>query len=393
MPAGCGIFRQRKVELTFNESLEPHQNRAREEQMALAKSCKHIAPLLVLLSALLLPAALRAASVPATPADLALYKGPDREKILIEGAKKEGQLTVYTSNSVVAGLVSQAFEKKFPFIRVTSWQAESATMLKRVTEENRTGRAFADVVESSPELMGVLHRENMLQEQYSPELAAYPDTSKIRGKSGVVYWANREIYFSLGFNTKWVPVNEAPRVLKDLLEPRFKGNIGISGHSTGARWVGAVLDLAGMEFLERLSRQGVRVFNVAGPAMRALVAAGEIPVTPTLSDSNAIRAKQQGAPVEWRPMEPVMANVGYSGMFRKLPHPHGAVLFLDYLHSKEGQQLAMKAGGVSSPRRDLVSPETNFKKTYLEAKYSLDELENKLGEWDQLLRKLFLRKQ
>jgi iron(III) transport system substrate-binding protein len=361
--------------------------------MILEKACRYFRPVLFLLSALLFPAAIFAASATLTPADMALYKGQDREKMLMEGAKREGQLTVYTSNSVVAGLVSQAFEKKFPFIRVTSWQAESATMLKRISEENRSGRAFADVVESSPELMGVLHRENMLQDQNSPELAAYPDTSKIRGKSGVVYWANREIYFSLGFNTKWIPVNEAPKVLKDLLEPKLKGNIGLSGHSTGARWVGAVLDLAGMEFLERLSRQGVRVFNVAGPAMRALVAAGEVPVTPTLSDSNAIRAKQQGAPVEWRPMEPVMANVGYSGIFRKLPHPHGAVLFLDYLHSKEGQQIAMKAGGISSPRSDLVSPESNFKKTYLEAKYSLDELEKKLGDWDQLLRKLFLRKQ
>jgi ABC-type Fe3+ transport system substrate-binding protein len=92
-------------------------------------------------------------------------------------------------------------------------------------------------------------------------------------------------------------------------------------------------------------------------------------------------------------MEPVMANVGYSGMFKKLPNPHAALLFLDYLHSKEGQQIAMKAGGISSPRSDLVSPESNFKKTYLEAKYSLEELERKLGEWDQLLRKLFLRKQ
>lgn len=361
--------------------------------MRLPESRKYLA-FAFLLSPLVFPlAVLCAASGATSPANLALYKGPDREKILIEGARKEGQLTLYTSNSVVAGLIAQAFEKKFPFVKVTAWQAESATMLKRVSEENRTGRSFADVIESSPEVMGVLHREDILQELYSPELAAYREQSKITGKIGIAYWANREIYFSLGFNTKWVPINEAPRVLKDLLEPKFKGNIGISGHSTGARWVGAVLDLAGMGYLERLSRQGVRVFNVAGPAMRALVAAGEVPITPTLSDSNAIRAKQQGAPVDWRPMEPVMANVGYSGMFRQLPHPHGALLFLDFLHSKEGQQVAMKAGGVSSPRTDLISPESDFKKTYLEAKYSLEDLEKKLGDWDQLLRKLFLRKQ
>jgi iron(III) transport system substrate-binding protein len=325
-------------------------------------------------------------------AELALYKGADREKVLIEGAKSEGQLSLYTSNSVVAGVVAQAFERKFSFLRVSAWTAESPLQLKRVLEENRAARYIADVVESSPESMGVLRRENLLQELYSPELVAYGDESKVKVNSGVVYWANREIYFSLGFNTKMIPPNEAPKVLKDLLEPKFKGNIGISGHSTGARWVGAVLDLAGMDYLERLSRQAVQVHNVAGPAMRALVAAGEIPVTPTISQSNIIRAKRQGAPVDWRPMEPVMAAVGHSAMFKRLPHPHAALLFLDFLHSKEGQQIAMKEG-VSSPRNDLISAETNFKKTYLEAKYSNEELEKKLGEWDAVLRKLFLRRQ
>ena len=361
--------------------------------MVSKKRSKYFAPILSLVGLLLLPTFLWGANRTLTVAELALYKEADRERILVEGAKKDGQLTLYTSNSVVAGPVSQAFEKKYPFIKVLAWQAESPVQLKRILEENRVARYLADVIETSPEAMGVLQRESLLQEQYSPELAAYGDETKVKGKFGIIYWANREIYFSLGFNTKMVPVNEAPKVLKDLLEPKLKGNIGVSGHSTGARWVGAVLDLAGMEFLERLSRQDVRIFNVAGPAMRSLVAAGEIPVTPTISDSNIIRAKRQGAPVEWRPMEPVLANVGYSAMFRRLPHPHAALLFLDYLHSKEGQQIAMQAGGVSSPRKDLVSPETNFKKTYLESKYTLEELEKKLGEWDGILRKLFLRRQ
>ena len=58
-------------------------------------------------------------------ADVALHKGSDREMILMEGAKKVGQLTLYTSNSVVAGVVSQSFEKKYPFVKVSSWTAES----------------------------------------------------------------------------------------------------------------------------------------------------------------------------------------------------------------------------------------------------------------------------
>ena len=76
----------------------------------------------------------------------------------------------------------------------------------------------------------------------------------------------------------------------------------------------------------------------------------------------------------------------------RLPHPHAALLFLDYLHSNEGQQIAMKEG-VSSPRNDLTSQKTKFKKTYLESKYSNEGLETKIGEWDAILRKLFLRRQ
>ena len=193
--------------------------------MSPLRTVEYIAPILMLL----FPAILWGASRTMTVAEIALYKSVDREKILLEGAKNEGQLSIYTSNSVVAGVVAQAFEKKFPFIKVSAWTAKSPMQLKRVLEENRAARYIADVAESSPESMGILRRENLLQEIYSPELAAYGDETKVKGTSGVVYWANREIYFSLGFNTKMIPSNEAPKVLKDLLEPKLKGNIGISG--------------------------------------------------------------------------------------------------------------------------------------------------------------------
>jgi ABC-type Fe3+ transport system substrate-binding protein len=77
---------------------------------------------------------------------------------------------------------------------------------------------------------------------------------------------------------------------------------------------------------------------------------------------------------------------------RQGTHPHAALLFIDYLHSNEGQQFVVK-GGLSSPRNDVESlvPQ-KFKKTYLEAKYSLDEYEKKLEEWEDLIQKLFVKK-
>jgi len=75
--------------------------------------------------------------------------------------------------------------------------------------------------------------------------------------------------------------------------------------------------------------------------------------------------------VDWRPLEPVVTTVAYSGLLAKAPHPHAALLFIDYIHSKEGQQLMMK-GGLWSPREDIGSLTQKFKKSYIDEKYGVE---------------------
>ena len=330
-----------------------------------------------------------AASKPTTVAEIALYQGPDRQQILIEGAKKEAQLMFYNANTWM-DTVAGEFEKKYPFVKVSIWRSEGRDLIKRVMEEYASGRFLADVLESSTG-MELLRQKGFFQEHYSPEMNAYEDDVKAKGKTGVFYWANREIYISLGFNTKVVSTADAPKNYKDLLDPRWKGKISISGGSSGPRWVGHILNIMGRDYLEKLSRQDIKVQNIVPAALANLVISGEVPLSPTIFDSNMYTAKKSGAPVEWRPLDPVLANVGSSGMTTKAPHPHAALLFLDYLHSKEGQQVVMK-GGLSSPREDIGSVEQKFKKNYLEAQYSLEEFEKNYSEWEELMRRLFIRK-
>lgn len=345
----------------------------------------------VSLGVLLLGApSLGAQSKPLSFAELALYKGADREKILLDGAKKEGQLTFYTSNTWVAGPVSQEFEKKYPFIKANVWRSDSKSLLKRLTEEVSAGRFLADVVETSPEYMTLMIQEKMIQEHHSPELGAYDENAKVKGKSGVYAWTNREIYISLGFNTKLIPAAEAPKSMKDLLDPKWKGKMSIAGTTTGTRWIGAVLEAMGHEFLAKLSGQDINVQNMSGAALAGMVASGEVPLSPTIFNSNVFTHKQKGAPVEWRAIDPVIAGVGTSALLMNSPHPHAALLFLDYLHAKEGQQVAMK-GGLSSARNDIGSLEQKFKKIYIESLYPPQELEKKFIEWEDLMRKLFIR--
>lgn len=324
-------------------------------------------------------------------AELAFYKGKDREAILLDGAKKEGQVTFYTSNTWMAGYVSQEFGKKYPFIKTNVWRSDSKELLKRLTDEAAAGRFIADVVETSPDYMALLIPTHMFQELYSPELGPYDNNVKVRGTNGVLHWTSRELYISLGFNTSLIPPAEAPKTMKDLLDPKWKGKMSIAGTTTGTQWIGAVIEAYGREFLEKIAMQDANVQNISGAALAELVASGEVPLSPTIFNSNITVAKRKNAPVEWRPIDPVIATTGTSGMVAKAPNPHAALLFLDYLHSKEGQEAVLK-GGLSSARKDVASTDQKFKKVYIESRYPPDVMERKFAEWEGLKRRLFISK-
>ncbi len=330
------------------------------------------------------------ANAPKTVGELALYQSADREKILIEGAKREGQFTLYTSHTWFKTFVKE-FEKKYPFVKASEWRNDSKNVIRKVIEEAKAGRVLADVVETTSDGLGVLKREGLFQEYFSPEARFYPNELKPRGKSGFFYLPNRETYNSLGFNTKSIPPASAPRSLRDLADPKWKSKMAITSTTTGARWVGNVIENLGRDFLDKLAEQDVSVQDMAPAALINLVVSGEIPLSPTIFDANVTLAKQKGAPVEWRPLEPVVTTVGSAALLAKAANPHTSLLFIDYLLSKEGQQLIMK-GGLWSPREDVGSVDQKFKKNYLDEKYSSEEMEVKLGQWETLLRQLFLRK-
>jgi len=329
-------------------------------------------------------------AMPMSTAQLALYQGADREKILLDGAKREGQFTLYDSHTWFRTYVKE-FEKKYPFITVSEWRNDSKNLIRRAMEEYNSSRVIVDVIETTSEGMGLMKRDGLFQEYFTPEARFYPDTVKSKGKIGVYYLGNRETYNSLGFNTTLISSNDAPKTFKDLLDPKWKSKMSIAGTSTGVRWVGSIIEVMGREFLDKLGEQEIKVQDMSGAALAGLVASAEVPLSPTIFDADVTVAKQKGAPIEWRPLEPVVTTVGYSALSSKAPHPHAALLFLDYVHSKEGQFLMTK-GGLWSPRDDTGTRQQKFKKIYLDEKFSLAEIEGKFSQWETLMRQLFIKR-
>jgi iron(III) transport system substrate-binding protein len=331
-----------------------------------------------------------AANAPMTVPQIALYQGADREKILIEGAKKEGAFTLYGSHSWYRSMAKE-FEKKHPFLKITEFRTDGRSLIKRAIEEITAGQYIADVIATTGEQMDVLKREGVFLEYWTADARAYPDDVKSKGKNGFHYVGHYETYASLGFNTTAIPPAEAPKTMQDLLNPKWKGKISIVNTTTGTRWIGSTLENFGREYLEKIAEQDIKVQNMAGAALAGLVVSGEVPLSPTIFDANITQAKQKGAPVDWRPLEPVVTTVAYSGLVAKAPHPYAALLFIDWIHSKEGQQMMMK-GGLWSPREDIGSLAQKFKKSYIDEKYGVEEAEKKYAEWDGLMQKLFMRR-
>jgi ABC-type Fe3+ transport system substrate-binding protein len=323
------------------------------------------------------------AGPPNTVADLAQYKGADRTQILENGARTESALLVYATGTQIQPVLD-AFTRKYPFVKPQLYQAGSDEVARRAVEEFKAGRNQADAFELAITGLLIPRDTGVLQPYYSPELDNYP--SDARDAKG--YWVVvRESYTGLGWNTKLVNSLEAPKTYEELLDPRWKGQMAVSGSpSTIANWVGAMVLTYGEPFVQKFSAQQMMVHDVTSRAIADMMISGEVPMSPTTYNSHVAASKAKGAPLEWRPMNPVPVLDTAFALASKSVHPHAALLLADFLLSKLGQEEYAKIG-YNSARADLPQESKELQKLYLSNRPNyIDEFE----KWVRLSRKVFI---
>jgi len=337
----------------------------------------------VLAATLLLPEAM--AQGPAKAADILSYQGQDREKRLLEKAKQEGALTIYTSLAPTESQpLAQAFEQKYG-IKVELWRAISERVVQRAVSEARAGRHSADVIATNGPEMESLAREGILTTYYTPHAADLPPASIPRHR---LYMPDRLQIFVVGYNTNLVKREELPKSLMGFADPKWKGKIGIEAGD--AEWMATLVkkwgDAQGMAFFRKLSemRPEVRKGHVL---LAQLIAAGEIPVGLTTYSGNAETLKRKGAPIDWAPIDAVARPQGI-GIARNAPHPASALLYADFVLSAEDGQKMYEAMGRPPVNTKVKSSLTNFSMTFLDPVAVIDEAD----KWDKLWEELFLKR-
>ncbi len=313
------------------------------------------------------------------------FKGADRAARLLEKAKQEGSVNVYTSLAPTeAGPLVEAFEKKTG-VKVNLWRAISESVVKRAVSETQAKRYVVDVVETNGPEMESLARENVLAEFFSPYLADLPaGTIPKHGQ-----WVpDRLNFFVVAYNTNKVKASDLPKTYEGFLDPKWKGRIAME--ATDAEWMGAVVktwgEARGMDFMKKLGamKPDMRKGHVL---LAQLISSGEVEVGLTAYQANAQSFKKRGAPVDWAMVEPVIARPQGIGVARHAPHPHAALLFTDFMLSPEAQGMLNAMG--RTPISTKVKTETSgLSFITLDSAQTLDETD----KWQQLWEKLFMAK-
>jgi iron(III) transport system substrate-binding protein len=315
-----------------------------------------------------------------------MYQGADREQRVLEGAKKDKQVVVYTSLNLKDSVpITQAFEKKYG-VKVELWRSSSEKVLQRAITEARAGRFAVDAFELNGPELEAMYREGLLDEFYSPEFKNLPPAAFPKHRH---YAADRFNFFTIAYNTNLVKPNEVPNSYEDLAHPRWTGRIGIEASDTD--WFGSIVkhmgEAKGLALFRKIAQQKPQM-RTGHTLIAELVASGEIPLAATIYNHNAERLLVNGAPIKWKALTPTFGRPNGVAVAKRAQRPHAALLFVDFMLSHEGQTLIKQRNRVPASTK-VDSNLNDFPFEMIDPVLVLDEAE----KWEKIWSELFLKGQ
>jgi len=342
------------------------------------------------LTFLLSTVATAALAVDPTPqvAAVAAYTGPDRTQRLIEGAKKEGELLVYSSitpNDQIK--LAEDFKKRYG-VTLRFWRGSQSNILTRVEGEARGGKYLFDALETNSPQLEAIARDGLLANVHSPYVneELIPETLPAHGE----WAADRLNLMVYAYNTNLVKKADLPKTWEDLLDPKWAGRIGME--STNTEWFESVVEAMGedkgLALFKRLGDNGVAV-RTGHTHSAGLVIAGEIPLFLGVFSHDIDRMKPKAAPIDWFVLPPAVILPSAVAVSRRAAHPNAAALFFDYMLT-DGQRFYTDVYRVpanrkyDTPVRRLLQQGASYR--VVDAQKAIDEHD----KWLDLYRKLIV---
>jgi iron(III) transport system substrate-binding protein len=288
-------------------------------------------------------------------AELNAKSPEERQKVIIENAKKEGEVTLYTAvNMRDAQEQIAGFNKSYPGIRVAISSLGGPGVLNKVLTEYRAGAHLADVVAlngiSSVELI-----DKKIASRYKSPMVGFLRKGFVDAEG---YWPGLyAIGYTIIYNNKRVSQKEAPKRYEDLLQPRWRNNLVMDAEDHDL--LAGLIDLWGEAkatgFLKQIAQeQKVTFSRQSHTFMTQLVATGEHDVIVDGYVHNAVALKGKSAPIDYVMTNPTIIRPPTTiAIMARAPHPYAAALLLDYHLSKPVSEIMVKSQGRWAPRKDV----------------------------------------
>src|SRR3990170_530311 len=282
----------------------------------------------------------------------------------IEGAKREGKVVVYGSDSPEdARKTAQAFNQRYPFITLEFTNAPTVVRYEKVLFSAKQGKPITDLVTAiGGSSAGYVDAGVLMDLSNLPIWNSYPNENKLQGK----YIAGPFVrHWGLAYNTNLVAKSEVPTSWEDLLQPKWKGKVAANSITRSVTftplWYAWGAEKA-TKFLEGLVANGLHNRKEGGDASVLLLAAGEFSLLVTAVEYNVYLDQKKGAPVEWVALDPVpTTSGGLMGALKDAPHPNALRVYVNWLLSEEGQRAYSQATNTFPVHPRLGDLTPNFK--------------------------------
>ena len=285
----------------------------------------------------------------------------------IEAAKKESKLVAgIPASADLRKSIGDTFPKRFPGIELELTTSRGPTNASKIAAEHAAGVRYFDLLISGTFTPFSLLNGGIL-DPVEP-LLILPEVKDPKRWYGGHIWIDNSKRFLYAFqayqseNLWYNPTLMKPEEIRsydDLLNPKWKGKIGYldpRGAGGGTATWAFFLKIKGEEFLRKLAAQEMLLSRDQRQLGDSL-AKGKIPLTIGLTYYSFAPFLKAGLPIKPLPelKEGTYTSCGSGALsvVKSSPHPNATKVFVNWLLSKEGQEVYGKAMGQATRRLDV----------------------------------------
>ena len=308
---------------------------------------------------ILTSAAGHAATIAEVAAKIKPLKQKEKLDYLVKGAQAEGELVYYGTLPIDEFLpLGRVFNARYRSLALQHYFSPREGILSRTLTEARAGRYAVDVIQVDLSYGYQLLNENLVYPYQIPGRNHFYDgTYDPNG-----YW--HSMYYlttALIYNTNTVKPEQAPKSYEDLLSPVWKGKMLFDPE---AGYLLAAMEQAwgrekAVAYLAKLSKQDLS-YRRGGTLTTQVVTSGEYPIGIAINGETSAAIREKGAPLGFKVLSPTIVKPEGLFLAKNAPHPHAALLFVEWVLSDEAQSFLATTLGKGSAMKGVRSKFKEF---------------------------------